>query len=89
MTVAIKKMAILRLTPEAMRCLMQLPEGVEVVRVELEPGSRGVLQLMIEGAGWDTPEGNAVMPARPAIVTQHFDKDGALASSTIDWGIPG
>lgn len=43
-----KKMALLRITPELLRDMLSLPDGVEVVRVELAPGQRGVLHLMIE-----------------------------------------
>lgn len=85
---ATKKMAILRLTPQAFRDLMQLPETVEVVRVELESGTRGNLHLMIEGAGWDTHEGAMVIPAQAAIITSHKDQNGTSIDRIIDWGLP-
>jgi hypothetical protein len=84
----LKKMAILTLTPEALREFLELPEGAEVVRVELEYGYRGVLKLVIEGAGWDTPEGGPIRPSLTAIVTRHFAEDGAQLSRSINWGLP-
>lgn len=83
-----KKMAILRMTPEALRNALQLPDGCEVVRVELEAGMRGVLRLMLEGAGWDTPEGGPVELAPHAIVTETRGPDGELLTRTIDWRLP-
>jgi hypothetical protein len=50
----IKKMALLRLGPIALRELFQLPAGAEVVRVEADHGYRGGVRVVIEGAGWDT-----------------------------------
>lgn len=85
---AVKKMAILRLTPEALIALLQLPPEAEVVRVELSTGQRGVLHLMIEGAGWNTPDGGMVQPALTPIVTEARDAQGALVRWAVDWGLP-
>lgn len=84
----IKKMASLRLGPAALRELFQLPEGVEVVRIESDFGYRGGLRLVIEGAGWATAEGAPIQPAEPAIVTVTRDEAGQIARSTIDWRLP-
>jgi hypothetical protein len=84
----LKKMAILRLDPPALRGLFQLPDGVEVLRVETVPGYRGAVRMVIEGAGWDTMEGNPIMPADPAIVTVTRDEEGKITRSTIDWRLP-
>lgn len=83
-----KKMALLRVTPEALRTLLQLPDATEIVRVELADGHRGVMHLMIEGAGWETEEGSPVMPADSAIITETVDAAGALVSRLVDWGFP-
>ena len=84
----IKKMALLRVTPEALRDLLQLPLEVEVIRVEMAPGYRGLLHVVIEGAGWDTPEGGVIMPAPVGIATQNSDAAGNITNRVIDWGLP-
>jgi hypothetical protein len=84
---SVKKMAILTVTPEALRAMLQLPDGVELVRVEMSQGQRGTLKLMIEGAGWDTPEGGFVQPALSAIITD-VHEEGALVRRSIDWQLP-
>lgn len=81
-----KKMAILTITPEVLRQLLQLPE-CDVIRVETDPGYRGVLRLVIEGAGWDTPEGGPIMPADTAICTTETDDEGHKHVA-IDWRLP-
>ena len=87
---ATKKMAILTLTPEVFRALLQLPPEVEVVRVELAPNQRGTLHVMIEGAGWTTVEGAHVMAANTAIVTttRHVTAEGYVDTEVIDWRLP-
>jgi hypothetical protein len=85
---SVKKMAILTVTPEALRALLQLPDGVELVRVEMSQGQRGVLKLMIEGAGWDTPEAGHVQFTNDALITDTFDGEGALVRRSIDWRLP-
>lgn len=83
-----KKMAILTVTPEAFRGLLQLPESVEVVGVEVAQGYRGVLRIVIEGAGWDTREGEAISPTGAATITNRHDETGAIVSRSIDWHLP-
>lgn len=88
---SVKRMAILTVTPEALRQLLQLPNGVELVRVEMAQGQRGALRLMIEGAGWPTPEGGYVQPAQIATVhtSYHFAEDGQnIRLDKIDWNLP-
>lgn len=72
-----KNMAILTVTPEAFRHLLQLPDDVEVVRVEMAPGQRGTLHVMVEGVGWPTGEGGHVCPTI-----------GVMLDGRIDWGFP-
>ena len=85
---SVKKMAILTVTPEALRAMLQLPDGVELVRVEMSQGQRGVLKLMIEGAGWDTPEGGYVQFTETAIITERRGPEGELLKRTINWNLP-
>lgn len=73
----VKNMAILTVTPEAFRHLLQLPDDVEVVRVEMAPGQRGTLHAMVEGIGWPTPEGGQV-----------YATYGRTVDGRIDWGFP-
>ena len=73
-----KKMAILTVTGQIIREMLQLPDGCEIIRVEVQQGYREVFRLVIDGAGWDTPEGAAIQQALVATV----DAKG------IHWGLP-
>jgi len=78
----VKKMAILALTPEAVRQIMGLPDGVTLIELKVPFYQPGVVELKIEGAGWDTNEGAAIVQA-PAATVMKTD-DGLI----IDWGLP-
>lgn len=82
-----KKMAVLRLTAEAFRELLQLPPEVEVLRVNVPYDMRGRLDIVIEGVGWDVPENGAICPTYGS-VTRQVDGEGSVLRSTIDWGFP-
>ena len=73
-----KKMAILRITPEVLRNILQLPDNCEVVRVDTAFDCRGVIEVVLEGVGWDTAEGMAILRCDHAVMT-----DGK-----IDWRFP-
>lgn len=83
----VKKMAVLCMTADAFRELLQLPADVEVVRVELPPEQRGGLNIYIEGAGWDTSEGDRIMSTFGTVTVQR-DSEGNITRSTIDWAFP-
>ena len=80
-------MAILRLTPQAVRQLLQLPDEVDVIRVEVPQNHRSGLDVVIEGAGWPTPEGGLIQSTH-GTVTQGVDAEGKLIRYEIDWGLP-
>lgn len=83
----VKKMAILTVSPELLRSALCLPDGCEVVRVQMAQGYRGVIELVIDGAGWDTREGSAIMPARIGIGCTAYADNGKILSHSIDWGL--
>lgn len=83
-----KKMAILRLNAAMLRDALQLPDGAEVVRVFVDEEFRCRLNVVIEGAGWETAEGAPIQPAGPGIVTVDRDEHGGIKRMTIDWGLP-
>ena len=66
---------------------MQLPEGVIVTQIDAPIEKNGVVEVRIEGAGWDTMEGSAVMYAEPATIEEH-DCGLAGAETVINWNFP-
>ena len=72
------KLAILRMSPEVFRELLQLPDGALLRGVSTNMNEYCVLELLVEGVGWETAEGNKIMIAPSAKIT-----DGV-----IDWGLP-
>lgn len=83
----IKKMAILPMSMQGLRDLLQLPREAEIVRIEMEPGYRASLRLVVEGVGWDTSEGAPIMPAPTAMVHQTTDAAGNICKR-VDWNLP-
>lgn len=75
------RLAILNITPEALTGLLQLPEGAEVVDVVADGARRGVLQVKIQGAGWETELGSQIQHTTGTVT-----RDGERI--TIDWGFP-
>lgn len=75
------KVAILRVSPEALRELLHLPSSAEVVDVRSDVAVRGVLEVKVYGAGWEVPMGAAI-PRTEGTVS----KDGERV--VIDWGFP-
>ena len=84
----VKKMAMLHVKAETLRVLLQLPAEAEVVHVDTAPGYRGMLKIVIEGAGWDTPEGCAITLAEPAVVASQRNATGEVVSRVVDWKLP-
>ncbi len=84
----LKKMAVLRMDPAALREILHLPEGAEVVRIEPVHGYRGLVSVVIEGAGWGVQEGHPLPPSVCANVTTERDERGAIVRVTVDWGLP-
>lgn len=81
---AYKKMAILTLTPEAIRELLQLPENAVFVEQHIPFDQPGVMEIKVEGVGWDTPEGCVIQKAEAATVTRN-----EVGELEIDWRLPG
>ena len=77
-----KRMAILEIHPQAFRDLLQLPEGAEISDLRLNIDRRGVLEVKIDGAGWEVREGECLMRTTGTVTT---DENGRRC---IDWGMP-
>lgn len=75
------KAAILRVSPEALRELFQLPSGAEVVDVQSNIADRGVLEVKVYGAGWEVPMAG-VIPRTQGTVSKEGER------FVIDWGFP-
>jgi len=73
------KMAILQVTPDFVRRLLQLPDGTIITGVRESFLRPGVLEVKIEGAGWEVSEGDIITIAPPGV----FNSDGL-----IDWHLP-
>jgi len=73
------KHAILEVDAEAMRRILQLPSGATIGAV-LPTARVGVLLLRVDGAGWETKEGDFIRTTK-AIVRQSGDRP-----QLIDWG---
>ena len=76
------KMAVLEIHPRMFREILQLPEGAEVVDMRIAIDRRGILELKIVGAGFDTKEGEVIRR-----VTGTVTKN-AGGWPFIDWGLP-
>jgi hypothetical protein len=76
-------MAILKVTPEAIRELLRLPADATVVGMQVPFDNPGIMEIKVEGAGWDTPEGGLIKRAEDVMVTKQ--DNGAI---NIDWGFP-
>lgn len=82
-----KRMAILRMTSRGLAELLQLPENAEIVEIRMPFDHVGHVEIKVSGAGWDAPEGAAILATTGAVTTQ-ADADGNVVSKTIDWGLP-
>lgn len=79
--------AILRVTPEALAALLQLPPGAYIDDVYALHDTPGVLELRVRGAGWPSRPGQ-LLERRGGMVTQHYADDGSVTKIVIDWGLP-
>lgn len=81
-----ERMAMLRLTPEALAALLQLPEGSYIDAVEARADTPGMLHLRLRGAGFEVRPGELI-PRAPA-ATVRMLSDGENRWPVIDWHLP-
>lgn len=81
------RLAILQITPELLRELFQLPDGAEILDLRVPIDYRGLLEVKIMGAGWQTLEGQGIMRT-VGTVKQEYDAEGGVVNRSIDWGLP-
>lgn len=60
-----KRMAILRVTPDILREVLNLPEHAVVTQVEGHFEKPGTVDVMVKGIGWEMLEWECVMRANP------------------------
>ena len=76
--------AILRVTPEVLAELLQLPEGSYIDAVQAIHDRHGTLELRIRGAGWLVAPGEIMQRTEATITMLHT----IGPSPVIDWGFP-
>jgi hypothetical protein len=76
------KMAVLTVSPELLIELLHIPPEAKVLDIRVPFSNPGVLELKVEGVGWETPNGAAIMFAPPAEITQ------SGCAIEIDWKVP-
>lgn len=79
-----KKLVLIKLSPSAIRELLQLPEDAEVTGVVADLGFRGAVTLRIEGAGYPTEDGELIREAR-GMICREFLPDGRELAPRITW----
>lgn len=62
------KRAIITATPEFIRDRLNLPDGAIITAIEAPFDAPGILEIAIEGAGWETPEGCVIRRAQVGTV---------------------
>jgi len=75
----VQKMAILRISPQLLQDVLCLPADVELIDIQAPLSDRGVLEIKIVGAGWETPAGCEVLRTTGVITKK---------DRSIDWGFP-
>jgi len=78
-------MAVIRLSPQGLRDLLQLPCEAEVIRVDTARGEWGVMEIVLMGVGEWVEDGMPLPPPRTGIVRQEWLPDGRELQRTIDW----
>lgn len=76
-------MALVKMSPQFLAQLLQLPAGAEIDAVDVDLHRRGVLVLRIRGAGWPTMPGDVICEAKPVVYTRAVE-----AGHVIDWRFP-
>jgi hypothetical protein len=75
--------AIIKIGPEILTKLLRLPKGAVVSNIRSSWNSYGVVEILLEGVGWELAAGDAVPIARPATMTMNESGD-----VDIDWHLP-
>jgi hypothetical protein len=75
-----KKAAIIRVTAECLREILQLPPEAEIVRIDLDD-TRGELRIVLHGAGWETAQGEKIKESPAATISDSW----SAPRRTIDW----
>jgi hypothetical protein len=75
---------IVRMTPEALRALLKLPEGTYIDRVEQPSERPGELLVRVAGMGRDLAPGQLLEQVTPIIYIETL-ADGRQIVSKVDW----
>lgn len=83
-----RKMAILVIEPNVLRQLLHLPAEAEIVHVQSSQfGERGVVEIVVEGCGWQTNEGE-IIPRASGAARLGVSESGNKYVESINWGFP-
>lgn len=80
------RLAILRVQPETLADLLQLPKGAFIEGICTED-HLGVVQLRIRGAGWPVSQGGLIPTAETAVVQTREAKPEDMIYA-VDWKLP-
>lgn len=86
-TVPTRRMARLKVSFRALEELLCLPPGATILRVDEEKTCSGLVEIVVEGAGWPVAHGTPIPPGGPAIVHAKFE-DGVQIERRIEWNLP-
>jgi hypothetical protein len=75
------KRAIITATPEFLREVLHIPDGAIITDIRVPFDNPGILEIALEGAGWETPEGFYIQKAQVGTVKKNGDK------LDIDWNL--
>lgn len=81
-----ERMAIIRMTPETLAALLQLPAGARVESIEPHATEADVLHLRVRGAGYEVRTGDLIPYAPHA--TARMLSDGENRWPVVSWNLP-
>jgi hypothetical protein len=85
-TIDPNRIAILKVDPEILAKLLQLPDGAFIEGICTDD-HLGRVQMRIRGAGWPVSRGGLIPTAEPGVVTTREAKPADMIHS-IDWKLP-
>ena len=81
------KAAIVRISPEFLTRLLQLPDGAYIDHVQMNPQMPGEITLRLRGAGWPVTPGCLIPHASP-VWSQEVNAQGERLEPVVHWLFP-
>lgn len=76
------RMAQLEISHDRIRELLQLPDGVRIIAFGHSFDQAGVIEIIIDGAGWEINIGDRI------VATKGVCSNGPDGELEIDWNLP-